>query len=106
MPPPRTIHVDRLTILANIRQAAAEQLEAALVRTATYREQERVGVLALAAWVPRDLQRLAGKLLTPSERKRHQEALRAMAAEGLVALDARHVKLLPAGVAALGASHG
>src|SRR5262245_60481838 len=100
MPPPRTIHVDRPKMLQTIRQLAAEQRVAALERTVYYDEPRRQEVLAMAHWVPREVSRLAGKPLTPSERKRHQEALRAMADEGLVLLNGIHVRLTDAGVEA------
>src|SRR5687768_6172226 len=101
MPPSRTIHVNRLTILRSIASIAAAQRTAALERTTYFREKERREVLAMAQWAPRDLSRLAGKVLTPSERKRHQEALRQMEFDGLVRLDCRHVRLTSLGNATL-----
>ena len=97
MPPKRTIHVDTNRILTSIAEQAAEQHTAALERTATYRDQERVQVLEVAAWVPRNLEALAGKPLTPSERIRHQQAMRKLEADGLVRLDTVHVRLTEAG---------
>jgi hypothetical protein len=101
MPPPKSIFVDRGRILATIGQRAAEQLQEAIERTSHYFQPQREQALAMAAWVPRDLQLLAGRLLSASERKRHQQALVAMAAEGLIDLGTRHVRLTPAGAAAL-----
>jgi hypothetical protein len=105
MPPTRTIIVDRYKLLESIQRLAAEQHADALDRTVHYREQERDDALMRAQWVPRDLGRLAGRPLTPSERKRHQQAIVAMEAEGLVSLGVRLVKLLPAGAEFLAERH-
>ena len=106
MPPPRTIHVDRTNMLLTILHLATEQTARAMERTIWYAEPQRNETLAMALWVPREVSRLAGKPLSPSERKRHQEALRAMADEGLVLLNGIHVKLTTAGVAAVEPTHG
>jgi hypothetical protein len=97
MPPKQTIHVDTNRILTSVASQAASQHAAALERTVHYRAQERQQVLALAVWVPRDLVALTGKLLTPSERIRTQQAIRQLEVDGLVDLDARHIRLTEAG---------
>lgn len=90
MPPPKTIFVNRSAILANIARIASEQHAAALAEKYDFHRERK---LSRWVWVPRDLPLLAGKPLSASERKRHQEALRAMEAEGLIVLDTRHVRL-------------
>ena len=97
MPPARRIHVDTDHIIATIASDAAESMLAALERTRWYKEPQRGETLALAEWVPRNLAHLAGYPLTPSERIRHQQAMRQLEADGLVHLDARHVRLSDAG---------
>ena len=96
MPPPRTIHVDTRQILASIRDIALAQLPEALA-LCKYSSDREAEAAAMASWVPRKLDRLAGKPLTASERKRHQQALRQMEADGLIWIDTIHVKLTPLG---------
>lgn len=101
MPPPKTIFVDTDRMLRSIAEQAEEQRAAALIRTADFGAPQRQEALRLAAWVPRNLVSLAGRKLTPSERKRHQEAIRRMEIDGLVCLGARHVRITDAGRARL-----
>ena len=109
MPPPKTLFVDVLKILKTIRTLEADQVAEAKEQLAGlmhYGEPYIQRELETARWVPRDLCLLAGRFLTPSERKRHQEALRKMEREGLIAIDTRHVMLLPPGLAKLEAAKG
>ena len=119
---PRTIHVDRLALLAGISRATADQVAhlgsehvrvkglheartidyARLVnlQAAIYHEQE-----SIEAWgVVYDLFAFTGRELSPSERIRHQQAIRRLAADGVVELTGRRatrVRLTAAGTAAL-----
>lgn len=105
MPPPKTIIVDRSRILATIKATAAAQRAAVLAEREAY-EGQHERLLRDAQRVPRDLPTLAGKPLTASERKRHQEAMKAMEGEGLIYLDTVWVKLTEAGYAAVEGSNG
>ena len=126
MPPARTIIVDTATILRNIAEQAEQQrldAHATAADKAAFwlndglhlgssperrqklaerdRAEELARLLPLAPWVPRNLESLAGKPLTSSERIRHQQAMRALEVDGFVELEPRHVRLTDAGRAAV-----
>jgi hypothetical protein len=101
MPPAKTIFVDVPQMLRNALRIGTEQAAAAnawhdahpMMRGEEVRHED----LQRAEWVPRNLELLAGKPLTASERIRHQQALRRMEADGLVDLAPRFVRLTDAG---------
>ena len=104
MPPPKRIFIDTDRILRTIAAIAQEQREASWRETGgwggttlAHRQQHADN----ANWVARDLQLLLGQTLTASERIRAQQAMRRLEADGLVALDSRHVRLTDAGRAIL-----
>lgn len=97
MPPARVLFADRNKMLRSIAETAARQREQTLERCAHYVDYHRDKVLEEATWVPRDLPRLAGRLLTPSERKVHQKELREMEADGLIEIYTVSVRLTDAG---------
>jgi hypothetical protein len=110
---PRTNFVDSTAILTAIHHQAAEQRaellrlrgDAPIAGLTPYRrslaERTIADALELSAWVARDLQRLAGRPLTASQRKSHQAAVRALAADGLVDLLPRRIRLTASGRKAL-----
>lgn len=104
MPPRRTIIVDRDAILAGIKRAVAEDVDNfsaeldAEVAAKNYLTGRLRGALRQAkdGWTKYDLPRFVGRELTPSERIRHQEAIRDMEANGLVEIfgaKAREIRL-------------
>lgn len=99
MPPARTIIVDVDRMLAAVAEVAAEQQAAALSQLVgtMHAEERRPEAIEESQWVARDLARLAGRLLTASERIRHQQAVRQMAADGLIELRPRWVRLTDKG---------
>lgn len=102
MPPQRTIIVDTDRMLTTIAAIAAKQHAAVVAdheaQPEFYYEGRLEAELSDAKWAPRDLQILAGKSLTASERIRHQQAIRRLADDGLVVLDTRNAKLTNAGL--------
>jgi hypothetical protein len=104
MPPQRSIIVDRTKMLQTIASLTAEQHADAMDRTRTWGDFHRTKALNEAQWVRRNVKRFAGRLLTPSEAKRWQQAIVEMGVEGLVDLSPSHVRLTDAGRAALEAS--
>ena len=105
MPRERLIQVDRLMMLRNIEGIAARQHADATDRSLYWDSERRNHALQQSAWIKRNVRAFAGRLLTPSHRKRHQTELRAMADEGLVELTPSHVRITDAGRATLEASH-
>lgn len=101
MPPQRSITVDRTKMLSSIARLTEEQREDAMNRSLTWHEYHRSKLLAESQWVRRNVKTFAGRLLTPSEAKRWQQALVEMGMEGLVDLTPSHVRLTDAGRAAL-----
>lgn len=99
MPPAKTIFVDKAAMLQTVLTTAAEQAAAAEEETRHMMH----GYLALpkllakAEWVNREVSFLAGRPLTASERIRHQQALRELAADGLVEVGTRQCRLTDAG---------
>ena len=119
---PQTIYVDSNALLAGIARATREVLADIDAELAELNAREAVKhdfqtgqtIYALERYrrtiksdgVLYDLSAFAGRRLSPSERIRYQQALRAMAATGLVELlgkKARRVKITPAGLAAIDA---
>ncbi|BBO34730.1 hypothetical protein [Lacipirellula parvula] len=84
-------------MLRNIADAAARQHGAAVERSKFFREQERTSALAEAQWVRRRVASFAAMVLTPSQAKRHQQALVEMGADGLVELTPSHVRVTDKG---------
>lgn len=105
---PATIHVDRVKLLQAIGRsviADVRAIDAELGGRTQYgygarRDLERQRNAAF--WQPQDLERWAGRLLTASERIRHQEAIRQLDAAGLIDRDGRRVALTAAGWAGAG----
>jgi len=99
MPPQRQIIVDTNKILQSIYDTSEQQQQAArekyhgLMRGA----EALPAALAEACWVKRNVSTLAQTLLTPSERKRWQEGLRQLIADGLVDAVASWVRLTDKG---------
>lgn len=92
MPPRPSIIVDRIGLLRAIQRAAQDDLKAAERALGPRPWHGRIGELlaarevAEAGWTHYDLQRFVGRDLTPSERIRHQQAIRELEAAGLVEL--------------------
>lgn len=101
MPPAKSIFVDKERILARVAEVAAAQAASTNDyhdgTPLMYGDEIRQRKLLRDAWVARDLEDLAGKPLTASERIRHQQAIRQLEADGLVELEPRWVKLTEAG---------
>jgi hypothetical protein len=108
MPRPRTIFVDRIGMLKSIATQVIMQRDSTHkaadedaaffygghIRMDEAEREKRVAAcrqhyldkhLPETDWVPRNLETLAGKPLTSSERIRHQQAMRAMEGDGLTA---------------------
>lgn len=113
MPRPQTIYVDRDRMLLGINQATVETIaeleQSCRARRAAGdpfygKDGVELDEVRNFGGIRIDFPRFVGKFLTDSERLRHQQALRAMEAAGLVLLDgikARRVKLTIAGLARL-----
>ncbi len=114
MPPKKTIIVDPdqlLTAIGDIIMAAIAETQRAIAahgerHTAksgmdyldwSARKQDLEHDQEAAAWAPCDLRRFAGHDLTPSERIRHQQAIRQLEADGLVIRDRREIGITRAG---------
>jgi hypothetical protein len=116
MPPPKTIIVNHDALLAAVAREEAKErawLAELIPQLQAEWEASRANYeiygslcrakrdLETADWVPRDLVLLAGRQLTPSERKRWQQSVVQLEREGLLETATRHLRLTAAGRARL-----